>query len=317
MLIKKTIETIVDIKNADDIYSKNRDTMLIDKLTNKFVGICYHSCYILKINKIIRRSYIYMKDTLDGDSQCTILFEVDAIVYIQNEIIHGCSIVKKEQNGITHAKSKYAGIQLSIPPNMAIFKENDTVPMIVKKVRYNIFQNSISILAAPFTQIQQTSIQYILTGTLSKDETADITKLLSQVTDEIVYVDSLNANDKKIYKFFNDLLSTHTNKLHTKNKLVDILQIKNGVVYKSNTFDDINIYHTQSDMKDDLDKLETDTKLSDVNIITESVYIVFYTLILEFISSIQTLREFINNYPTFAAVQHDKNIWKMYNMLKK
>ena len=77
----------MDITDPNEILSTDRNKMLMEKLTSKFVGVCYNSCYILKINRIIRRSYIYMKDTLDGDAHTNVMFEVDAIEYIKDEII--------------------------------------------------------------------------------------------------------------------------------------------------------------------------------------------------------------------------------------
>ena len=84
MFIKKILETYMDITDPNEILSTDRNKMLMEKLTSKFVGVCYNSCYILKINRIIRRSYIYMKDTLDGDAHTNVMFEVDAIEYIKD-----------------------------------------------------------------------------------------------------------------------------------------------------------------------------------------------------------------------------------------
>ena len=115
MLIKKNIETYVDITDPNDIYAPDLDAMLMTKLTNKFVGICCNSCYIVNINRIVKRSNVYMIQTLDGYAQTCVTFEVDAIIYINGEIINGCKIVRKEPNGRIHAKSDIAGIQMNIP----------------------------------------------------------------------------------------------------------------------------------------------------------------------------------------------------------
>ena len=330
MLIKKIIETSIDIGDPNDMFSKDRNDMILNKLSKKFVGICYHSCFIIKINRIIRRSYIYMKDNLDGGSQCNILFEVDAIIYISDEIINGCQIIKKEQNGITHAKCQYAGIQLSIPANMAIFKENDIVPMIVKKVRYNINQKSISVLASPFIPIKIDHCLFKLNGVLTKQESDNLNALLKNIDDDLEIVNSLNQNDKKIYNFFVDLLSNSINinvtSKSTKIPLKNILQIKAGIVYRDNSkYNDPFIYNdnnTESTLIDklDIENVKQNTKKTEEDaytIIDENIYIVLYKILLEYLSNIQTLLSFINHYPSFASVQTDKHIWKMYSMLKK
>ena len=114
MIIKKIIETFLDISDPKEIFAPNRDDIILEKLRAKFVGICFMSCLIMSVNRIIRRSYVYMKDTLDGDALTNIQFEVDAIIYFDGEIINGVTIVKKEPNGIIHAKSKYDGAERTI-----------------------------------------------------------------------------------------------------------------------------------------------------------------------------------------------------------
>ena len=371
MIIKKNLETYMDISDPKDMFSPNRDEMLISKLTDKFVGVCYMSCYVIKINKIIRRSYIYMKDTLEGDSHTNIMFEVDAIVYQKNEIINGCHIIKKEPNGIIHGKSTYAGIQLSIQPNMSIFKEGDIVPVIVKRVRYNVNQTSMSVLAVPFIPIQYQPIYYSTNGSLSKIQTVELKSLLDQIKIEQSKLKNLNANDKKITSFFIDLLSpskssdpikvSDNHKLSiTKSKKIDILNIlelDNGILFRPDIkFDDSSIYYISLDddvkssqnsksilpntlvsdfsQLNDADiskqvntdtkkQVNTDTKKQEDkstvsnNIVDESVYNTYYVLLTQYINNIQSLQNFLIQYPTVDAIQKNKEIWKMYTMLKK
>jgi hypothetical protein len=357
MIIKKNLETYMDISDPKDMFSPNRNEMLIAKLTDKFVGVCYMSCYVIKINKIIRRSYIYMKDTLEGDSHTNIMFEVDAIVYQKNEIINGCHIIKKEPNGIIHGKSTYAGIQLSIQPNMSIFKEGDVVPVIVKRVRYNVNQTSMSVLAVPFIPIQYQPTYYSTNGSLSKIQTAELKSLLDQIKIEQSKLKNLNTNDKKIVSFFIDLLSPSksldpTKLSITKSKKIDILNIldlEHGILFRPDIkFDDSSIYYIsldanikqsqnsksilQNKLVSDFSQLNdvaiskqvnTDTKkqsdLSTIstNIIDESMYNTYYIILTQYINNIQSLQNFLIQYPTVDTIQKNKEIWKMYTMLKK
>ena len=360
----------MDISDPKDMFSPNRDEMLISKLTDKFVGVCYMSCYVIKINKIIRRSYIYMKDTLEGDSHTNIMFEVDAIVYQKNEIINGCHIIKKEPNGIIHGKSTYAGIQLSIQPNMSIFKEGDIVPVIVKRVRYNVNQTSMSVLAVPFIPIQYQPIYYSTNGSLSKIQTAELKSLLDQIKIEQSKLKNLNANDKKITSFFIDLLSPSKSldptKVSDNQKLsiakskkidiLDILELDHGILFRPDIkFDDSSIYYISSDtniksaqnsksilqnklvsdfsqlndtdIKKQVDtdikkQVDTDIKKqselsASTNIVDESVYNTYYILLTQYINNIQSLQNFLIQYSTVDAIQKNKEIWKMYTMLKK
>lgn len=334
MIIKRILETYMDISDPKDIFSPNRDNMIMDKLVEKFVGVCYMSCFIVKINKVIRRSYIYMKDTLGGDAYTNVMFEVDAIVYQVNEIINGCKIIKKEPNGIIHGKSDHAGIQLSIQPNMSIFKEGDVVPVIVKRVRYNVNQTAVSVLAVPFIPMIVDPIYYNIHGVLSKQQTDELKYIIDQINTEDQKINNLNANDKKIYKFFADLINTDApNNVDIKNikkiNINNILDLKSGLIYRlDNKYDDPNIYYSESkELTFNLESISEEPHSSDSiikksppkinNVIDESIYIAFYSILIKYLTNLQSLQNFIIQYPTFTSVQNSKEIWKMYSMLKK
>ena len=345
MIIKKILESYIDISDPKEMFSNDKESMLINKLTEKFVGICYMSCYIIKINKIIRRSYIYMNDTLNGDSHISIMFEVDAIIYNTNEIINGCLIIKKELNGIIHGKSEYAGIQISTQPNMSIFKEGDIVPVIVKRVRYNINQSSVSVLAMPFIPIKPELIRYNITDTINKNQIIELNNLITQIKTDTEKNNKLSSSDKKIYNFFNDLLSQKISKpdKHIKKiNITQILELKSCIIYKlENVFDDPFVYYesSDSDKKDsktkDSDKKDSSisngflyeksesTKPSSVStpdinsvVINESSYIAMYSILIKHLNNIQILNNFLRYYSTFELVQKNKDVWKMYSMLK-
>lgn len=314
MFIKKILETYMDITDPNEILSTDRNKMIMEKLTSKFVGVCYNSCYILKINRIIRRSYIYMKDTLDGDAHTNVMFEVDAIEYIKDEIINGCKIIKKEPNGIIHAKSEYSGIQLNMQSNMSIFKEGDIIPVIVRMVRYNVNQSAISVLAVPFMPIVNPIQYYKINGSLTKQETDNIKSLLDQIKDTETQIDKLDTMDKKIYKFFSELLSNKEPSIKSskKIKISDIMNIKSGIVFKSEgVFDDSQIYYIE-----EKDNLNDNSETND-NTIKESSYIIFSVLLIKYLCNLQTLQNFIKAYPKFTDIQQHKNIWKLYSSLKK
>ena len=265
MIIKKLLETVIELSDPNDMFL-NIDDMLIQKLYDKFVGVCYQSSYIIKINRIIRRSYIFMQTSLDGNSQVNVKFEVDALTYITNEIINGCTIVKKEPNGIIHAKSKYAGIQMSIQQNMSIFKENDIVPVIVKRVRYNINNLNVSVLAVPFTPIEYKPVYYKLNGKLSDDEKFNIKNMISQINKEETKIKKLNVLSKKIFNFFVDLQynPTKTKSIESEKKIqiTDLLDIKTGYIYKpNNKKNEPYVYHTTKNIESSLDTITGDIEI--------------------------------------------------------
>jgi hypothetical protein len=310
MIINKIMETYVDIADPNDMYNDDIDLMLLNKLKEKFVGICYKSCYILDIIRIIRRSSIYMKDTLEGDANLSVMFEVSAIQYLKNEIINGCKIVKKEANGIVHAKSQYAGIQFNIPASMSIFKEGDTVPVIVNLVRYNVNQSAISVLAHPFMPQNSEPIYYKikddLTSELNKEESKNIDSLLEQVSKIEKDINKLQSDDKKVYKFFVDLLSEKNsagNKNTKRKPIYDILKIKKGTLYFDDVYDSNNINTLEKD--------------NDKDCINERPFIVYSFILINYMMRLQTICDFVRYYPKFADIQENKHLWKFYLSLKK
>jgi len=314
MLIKREIKIWLDITDPNDMYEQDKDKMILGLVSKKFNGICYNSCLIIKVNKIIRRSKIYLKDTLDGHANVSVIFEVDCIIYIRNEIINGCKIIKKEINGIIHATSQYAGIQLNIQPSMSIFKEGDIFPLIVKRVRYNVSQPSVSVLAIPFMPIVPDLVCYNITGNLNTEQKESLNLIWGQIQRHEDYVKKLNTSDKKIYKFFIDLLQP--DKSHKIGKVIDMKELMNitkGIVFKTfNQYNDSNVNYIK-----DLDDIKgTGKKFVDDSLIDEDVYIVISSIMHQYLSHLQTLQDFVSHYSTFADVQKNKNVWKFFNMLK-
>jgi hypothetical protein len=304
MLDKKILETTLDIDDPTDIYSNDRSKMFMEKLTEKYIGRCFHSCLIIKINRIIRRSFIYMKDSLNGGATVNIIFEADVIVYHKGEVINGCQIIKKEPSGIIHAKSEHAGVQLNIKADMSIYIEGDIVPVIVKMVRYNPNQTSISVSAHPFMPIDELPIYYNIVGDLSIDQKTTLNNILTHIKNEEKIISDLSTTDKNIYKFFIDLMYNDKKKskaISKKISLIDMIELKSGIIFRPmSKYDDAFVQQLTNDQPS----------------IDESPFIIFSIMLNKYISNLQTLAEFLKAYPSFASVQKNKEIWKMYNMLK-
>ena len=277
---------------------------------------------------------MYMKDTLDGDSNTSIRFTADVIVYNHGEIINGCTIIKKEPNGIVHAKSEYAGLQLSIQNNMVIFKEGDVVPVRVKRVRYNVNQSAISVSAMPFIPIPYSHIYYRHTSNLDKQHIKELRVIVHDIESILKEFTALSPNKKKIHKFFIDLLFNKSDKNTIPNNseklsMSKILTIAegsggpnapgSGITYMPNGhYDDMTVYRVaEDDAATVLEKTASQSEKLNIDVIEESSYLVLYNILLTQLSRVQTIKNFIEFYPDFNAVQKNKEIWKLYSMLKK
>lgn len=339
MLVKKTLETTLNLSDPNDVYTKNFDELCIAKLSDKYVNKCFNSCYVVKILRIIKRSYRYMKETLDGGSLTDIKFEALVLVYQKGDIINNCRIIKKEPNGIVHACSKFAGIQFKQSQNYEIYKEDDIVPVIVKKIRYNVNQTAVTVSAHPFTPIPNIENDYLIfykiKGNMSNDELNIIKDLLKQLSDITTIIKNASTAHKKIYKFFADLIYPYKKEYDyekiLKSKKISFdqnLQNETDIVYLPITKTLIgsasnvtkNMFY--SIKSNDFDELKLSSQLKNTpyadkyQVIEESPYLIFMSMINKHMKNLNTLKEFIETYNTFSDVQKYREIWKLYNILK-
>jgi hypothetical protein len=176
---------------------------------------------------------------------------------------------------------------------------------------------------------QYEPIYYSINGSLSKIQTTELKSLLDQVKLEIDKIKKLITGDKKIVSFFIELLTPtkSSDEMTKKAKKIDILNIldlprciifRPPVKYDDSTLHYIEFNNTDSEklLASDLSKINDDTK-DNINIVDESIYNTYYILITQYLNNLQNLNDFLIQYPTIEAVQSNKEIWKLYSMLKK
>jgi hypothetical protein len=318
MIIQKDLETRIDLLDAKDIMNPNITEVCMKHLNKKFLGICFKSCLVVKINKIIRHSQRYMSEELNGAAYMDIEFEVDGIIYTKGEIINGCNIVKIESDGRIHAKSQYAGLQIRQDTSLVnIYKEGQIVPFIAKRVKYNPAQSAISVEALPFTPMFPKTKIYIIKNPLDDEGVKKVTKLFGQIQ---IYKDKINGFDaaaKKALMFFQELIypfkKTADFKLPTfvKKKLTleNALQLKTGIICNPV---ELKIQDMEFFISEETKEFE-----SPFEIYEKDLLFVLDKYLINVIRHYHTLIEFVETYPTFAKVQEYKDIWRMFNMLKR
>jgi hypothetical protein len=313
MKIQKPLETRLDFSDPADIINPDVVGLCMRHLTEKYVGKCYMSCLIVKINKILRHSLRYMSRDLSGSAYISVAFEVDAIIYTKGEIINGCDIVKIESDGRIHAKSKFAGIQIRQDTSlMNIYKEGQIVPFIVNRVQYNPAQNEASVEAIPFTPLFPDNIVYSVEKPMSEEDQKRIKELFNQVDNLKSKINMLDLNSNKALEFFQALVypfkkDTIFNEVEASKLEFTWDSVKNISGYICQPIElKINsgfIYHFKNKPKG---------KVND-----EKLVAVLDKFLINIIQHYQAMLGFVETYPTFAKVQEYKDIWRMYNMLKK
>jgi hypothetical protein len=313
MLIQKPLETRLDFSDPADIINPDVIGLCIKHLTDKYVGRCYMSCLIIKINKILRHSLRYMSRDLSGSAYISVAFEVDAIVYAKGEILNGCHIVKIESDGRIHAKSKYAGIQIrQDTSSVNIYKEGQIVPFIVNRVQYNPAQNAVSVEAVPFEPFFPNNIIYLVGKQLSEEGRNRIKDLFNQIDKLKSDISRLDANSQKALEFFQDLVypfkkDKEFSEANASELALTWDSVKNISGYicqpvESRIQSEV-IYHF---------KTKPEGKICEENLVS-----ILDKFLINIIQHYQAMIDFVETYPTFAKVQEYRDIWRMFNILKK
>jgi len=323
MIIQKNLETYIDLIEPHDILSANKDDVCIRLLTNKFVNKCYKSCFILKINKIIRTSGRYMTDNLDGYASICVLFEVDAIVYQENEIINGCQITKIESYGQIYAESQYASIQLKQDQASLILKEKNIIPIIVKTVRYFPNKDKISVAGISFIPIFHKLVIYKVKSPLENQYIPQLQAMFDLINDEINKIKKFSTTQTKSYTFFKTLLypfkkeqqfelNTDVKQFKFKKRnleLKEIMSINNGLICRPV---ELEKYKQQFYYSNLSDKINNDTI-----IIEDSMFHIAMNILNDYLLHIISLRELSEYYSSLEIITKYKDIWTMYKKLKK
>lgn len=154
MIEKKILEKRINIRDPEYIYSPDPTSICMKILTRYFVGKCFNSCKILKINKILQPLEDIEMSTIrrDGIANVNVLFEADILIYNKGEIIPNCKIIEKTRKDI-RCSNNHARIFIKIKKGMETFltraKIGDTIPVIGYKSIYKVNKSSITVYAKP------------------------------------------------------------------------------------------------------------------------------------------------------------------------
>lgn len=318
MIIQKTLETFLNIVKYEHVYTTDVDDMCMTLLVEKYAGKCYKSCFIMKINKVIRTSNMYISDLLDLQCSICVQFEVDAIIYQDNEVITGCKINKIEPYGRIYAESKYANIQMKQDAALSVYKEGDIIPVIVQVCRYYPNKNKISVVAHPFMPMHPDTIIYHIVKPLEADQEPHIDNILELINKEKEWALKLKSGFAKGYEFFENMIYPFKTpqKFETKQyvadakfKRVSIKNIKNitsGMICQPVEMNMASgeFYHSSAEH-------------SDIDVFEASAYEAYVAILNKHLTHLTMMHELHESYPDIATATKYMDVWKMYNRLKK
>lgn len=314
MKIEKILEARLDITDTNHMFSQNYDKIFLDMLKQKYNRKCYKSILITDVIKIIKRSNIYCKSkVLDGSMYVDIQFLVSGIIYEQEEIIHKCKIIQIHSNGIMHAKSEYAAIQISNIEGMNIFKENEEIPIIVKRVKYNLFENEITILAFPLIPLKKKIVLYKANTELN-DINKQSSELLEEITTLLKDIDKYKKSYKESYEFFTTLLYPFKNNITLK---ADKIKIGSDLFKKLNNNIVTNSYsYLLDDFVYILNEKTKESLFENIPIIEIPFDELVIRILSDYKKNIITVKEFIETYDSKEKIKASSHIWSVFKMLK-
>lgn len=293
MIVTKVIESSLNLV-GDDMYS-DLDTTCLKLLTEKYKGRNYKSCHIIEVVRILRRSRARMLETLDGKASVDVQFEVRAIVYIFNEVIHECTVIAKHPDRI-RLKSPYAMI-IIVDANsyMGVCEVSDVIPVRANKVRYAPGGTLITVKASPFLPVFSDRVVYKITGPGRSAYTGkEAEKIAAGWSDE----------EKKVVKFFSDLVYPYKKTAKIKDAFVDADKIAEGYVYVSDMSPPSRGAHYIK---------EKDISEDDV-VVGRTAGEVREVVLRRFALHIAMMDGFRKTYPTIVHTKKYKSVWDMYRI---
>ncbi len=331
MFITKFIESRIDINNVNDQFCRNYDEMILGKLEAQFKNRCYAGIFITDIVRVVRRSEQNAKcKVLDGSTYVDVLFEAAGVVYEQGEVLHGCKIIQINNNGLTHAKTDHTVICVRNPDTGTFYSENEIVPVIVNKIRASPFAREITISAWPFVPMKPDLLAFSIAHGTEKIDYGSSNKLCADLVSEIADIKKQlfpkTDNQKKVYKFFKDLLYPHGKVTvlsvmarADKFTLMDIDRLFDMDEKSAQKIANSILMFPDSYLDNDQICVFGNTvryagrELSPVELPFESVVVKILHLHKK---ALITLLGFVTNYDTLQKIKDSQHIWKTYTMLK-
>ena len=342
MRIKKQYEVIVNL-SAGESYTGDIDAVVMSKL-RKYEGRCLSSSMVEKITRIVTRS-MWMPDAelADGSGNINVIFEADAIIYHEGDIITNCTVNHIERTGDGRlgliCQTVHAAVHIRGNTSLRDVQTGQIIPIKVNTVRYSKGQKSITINATPYFQ----SMEFFLVKTNIDPSAArqeDVETLQILLEQQAEMKKKLDSAEPKLVKFFTDTFHPFKDdKIKTPAKfseksiiaeskrLVDSLgkeskaaeNIVFSVRHPQHAREGVDFFHIEEGFfKGELPKIELlNPKSYQIKIVSASYTRILISYLQEHISYLNMIYEMTQLYDTEEKRKKHKNIWAIYDRLKR
>jgi len=327
MIITKIIETGLAIINPIHIYADEGQN-LMNLLINNYCNKCTHGCYVLQILRILDSTPCEIA-SLGGncEGKINIKFEVKAIVYAPGEVINGCKITyinksdhTRTNTSIIYASAKYANISISLNKTFESLKSGQLISIRVDSAIYNKTAENISVnglLYYPNKYIYENIKMPIF-------KINEILKLNESQIERIKLAEDLHkellSKDAKKFEFITNILYPFIKNDIAANKinLDNISNIKLDQPLYVWRDPHISLYSPEICYVIGEDNLNKATEYTSNKVIRELPNEqVSEFLVHDYCEDMRIINEYITIYNTNEQLLLHKNLWAIYQKLKK
>jgi len=307
MKVVRQITTQVDITSMVEMYSPDIESIILKHLQDRFVGVCYQSCLIQNIKKIVRRSGIKINQmAATGQGYIDVEFEVEAIEYLQNEgIVAKVDEMNEQYSYMVLNKDNHTAINMRRVAELKSVNIGNHLPLRVLVRKYQIAKQMISVIATLYTLPQEESYIFEIEP-LTDEEKGE----LEYELDEIKKLEKqISKVDSKLLKFFNDLLYPFKNKKFTSlGSVEDMRKMKSsGLVVR----------HERTDKLEPDIIVLTKTKKNKLETRKDSAKLVYMRFFNDYKLHMMMMLELCSSFEEKALRDEHNHIWDIYKSYKK
>lgn len=305
MRLTKIKDAQVDIYEMSELYGGSIDMVIMKHLNDDFVGQCHDSCLYLKINKVIRSGDVivtYAAGTTK--SYVNVQFEAEVMQYAPREglvckVLH----IDSASNYMQAEKTDQIAVNMHRAKKMKTIQNGQLVPIRVIKSGYQIAKRAISISGTLYL-IPQSETYIFHIGALTEDDIADLQPYLDEIS---ALEKDIKKLDKKMVKYFNDLVYPFTKTKIVEGNQVSMLKLKaSGYIVRHERTDKLTPF---------IHVLKKKPKNGVVQI--QPAKLVYQAFLNDYKLHILFIIDMVNSFEDPSVRKSHKNLWEIYKSYKK
>lgn len=227
MYVDKIISIRLTLTDVNDIYKKNSTNHLLQIVRNKYTKKIFQNCFIDYIESIKERSFCSIdRKNLSAPVNVNVKFEARCIIPSQYEVINGMKIIAIDdiRNCIICENDVYL-TYIQRNSKLELLKIDDVIPVRIGTTRMTPLNEKITMSAFPFVPLIpsfDTKIYNI--SKIENNEYQILENMINKIKNELT---KQSKYDKKKLEYLKKMFYPFRDTKQSKNKQVDMLDVKN------------------------------------------------------------------------------------------